>query len=615
MRNPATPLAQEFSPPTREQWMALVDKTLKGAPFDKRLVARTYDGLTVQPLYTAEDGAPALAARPRPHADPARPWDLRTVVDHADPARANADLLKDLQNGAASVLVRIDPTGVDGVAVGGQDELARVLSGVLLDLAPVALDAGLLGPQAANALAVLAKGAPEAPLAFHLDPLSAFAEAGATAGPIESHVVSAAQTAARHAPAYPKASLFLASGRVAHEAGGSEVQELGFMAAAALAYAKAMTRAGLSMQAAFERMVLGLSADAEYFTTVAKLRAARAIWARLTAACEVEATARIEARSSRRMLSKLDPWVNLLRLTAAGFGAGVGGADAAVLEPFTRPLGRATEFARRQARNTQLVLMEEAALGRVADPAGGAWFLERLTDDLARAGWAVFQAIERQGGVVAALENGFVAEEIAKVRAAREADVAKRKTGLIGTSEFPNLGEASVASEEVDPAAFAKAADVRLPGPDGRCPALAPVRLSEPFEALRERALQLEPKPQVFIATLGGASDYTARLGFSRNLFAAGGIAAVVGAPDAYDAATAPIAVIASSDERYAAEAGAAAAELQHRGAKRVFLAGRPGDLEAELKSAGVDDFLFAGGDITAVLDAALSALEHARGN
>lgn len=612
MSDALSPLVPEFPEAGRARWIALVEKTLNGASFEQRLVRRSYDGLDIQPLYDASDAGATLTLRPISGADPSRPWDLRAAIEHPDPAHANVQALEELQNGAASLVLRLDPTGRDGVAVAGQDDLTRVLSGVLLDLAPVALDAGLMGPEAANWLSALAKGAPAAPLAFHLDPLSVLAEAGQTSGPVESHLISAAQTAARHAPAYPKASLFLASGRTAHEAGGSDAQELGLMAASALAYVKAMTRAGLGAQDAFARLTLGLSVDGEYFTGIAKLRAARAIWARLTAACEVSAPARIEARSSRRMLSRRDPWVNLLRLTASGFAAGVGGADAVVLEPFTRPLGRPTAFARRQARNTQLVLMEEAGLGRVADPAGGAWFLEHLTDDLARAGWTFFQAIEQQGGVIAALESGFVAEQVAGVRDRRLADVRRRKAGLVGVSEFADLAEAAVATDPVDPAPFAKALDIRLPGPDSRAAPLKPMRMAEPFEALRDRAQALEPAPRAFLAGLGSVSEDAARLGFARNLLASGGIASTTAAPDAFTAEPCPVAVICSSDERYATQAADAARALKAGGAKQVWLAGKPGELQTALEAAGVDGFLFAGMDAIEALDAMLTAFEGA---
>lgn len=596
---PFEPLAGAFATPTLEQWRALAEKTLKGAPFE-RLVTTTYDGLTIQPLYTQAE--PVAEARRAPAVDALRPWDLRSVVDHADPARANEQALADLENGGASILLRLDPSGADGVAATDRDALERALSGVLLDLAPVALDAGYLGPRASDWLAALAKGAPEAPLAFHLDPLSAFAQTGASPGPIQAHVISAAQTAARHAPAYAKASFFLASGRVAHEAGGSKAQELAFMAAAAVAYARAMTRAGLTIDDAFARIVLGVAADADYFATIAKLRAARAIWARLTAACGVDVPARIEARGSRRMLSTLDPWTNLLRQSAAVFGAACGGADAIVLDPFTRLLGRPTDFARRQARNVQLVLMEEAGLGRVADPAGGAWFVEHLTRDLARKAWAEFQAIEAEGGLDAALEAGRFAGDVAAIRTRREADVARRKTGLVGVSEYADLNGAPVAVDAIDAARFAKPVELALPGPDGGCEPLKPMRLAEPFERLRARAAAMTPPPRAFLATLGTASDFTARLSFTANLLATGGIATVAGAADAYDAQATPLAVICSSDERYAEAAAETARTLKAKGARHVRIAGKPGDLESALRAAGVDGFIVAGEDAVALL-------------
>lgn len=471
------PLADDFKAPSREDWLALVEKTLKGETFEEALVGRTADGLAIRPLYTE---APASARDLRPR-DETRPWDLRAAVRHPDPARANADILKDLEQGAASVLLSIDPTGQAGVAIGSAEDLARALDGVLLDLAPVALDAGLLGPRAADWLSTAAKGGPGAPLAFHMDPLSALARAGSTPGPVESHIVSAATVGARLAGVHPKASLMLASGVVAHEAGASEAQELAFMAASAVAYARALTHAGLPMSDAFERIALAVSVDGEYFTGVAKVRAARALWARITGACGVDVPARLEARSSGRMLTRLDPWTNLIRLTAAGFAAAVGGADAIVLGAFTDALGLPTAFARRQARNTQLVLMEESHLGRVADPAGGAWYLDQLTDDLARAAWAKFQAIEAAGGLAAALASGQIAADIAAVRDDRQAAIAEGKRKLLGVTVFQDKDARPVEVDTATPVAAA-APDPRLPGPDTTCPPLTATRLAAAFE-------------------------------------------------------------------------------------------------------------------------------------
>ena len=592
-------LAEGFAEPTREQWRALAEKALKGGDFDKRLVARTADGVALGPLDTADD-APSPAPPLWPPRDAARPWEVRTVVAHPDPARANRQALEDLEGGAASVLLRLDPSGVDGIAVGGADDLRRVLDGVLTDLAPVALDAGWLGPHAAGWLSEAAGRGPSAPLQLHLDPLGAFMREGTSPGPLEAQLAAAGEAAARLAELHPAAGLFLASGRAVHEAGGTEAQELGVMAASTLAYVRAGEAAGLPREAALGGVTLGVSVDGRFLLSTAKLRAARALWARIAAAYGVDAPARIEARSSARMLSRLDAWTNLVRLTAAGFAGAVGGADAVVLAPFTEPLGPATDFARRQARNTQLVLQEEAHLGRVADPGAGAWSLERVTDELARGAWAVMQGIEREGDLAAVLRAGRLQAEVAGARAALERDVATRRAGVVGVSEFPTLAEAPVEVETVEPTAFARVlAAAPPPGPADGCTPLAAMRLTAPYERLRSRAAAV--RPMAYLAELGPASDHAARTAFARNLLAAGGIAAEAGPPDEIEPARTPLAVLCGSDEAYAAEAEVALAALRSAGARAVWVAG------PELP--GADGRLFAGCDAPAVLDRLLTEL------
>ncbi len=466
------PLAAGFDAAQRGDWLKLVEKTLKGAGVET-LVGHSADGLAIAPLYRAEDAPTAPAPRPA-----ATGWDIRVAVRHPAAASANAEALEGLAGGGASLLLSLDPTGANGVAVGSAEDLAAVLDGVMTDVAPVALDAGFLGPQAADWLGAVAKSSPAAPLQLHLDPLSAFARAGVSPGPIQSHLISAATVAARLAGAYPKAGLFLASGQAVHEAGATEAEEIAFAAAAAVAYVKALVRAGMPMRDAFGRITLGLSTDADYFTSIAKLRAARVVWAQITAACGAACPARIEARTSGRMLARTDPWTNLIRLTAAGFAAAVGGADALVQGAFTDALGLPTTFARRQARNTQLVLAEEAGLGRVNDPAAGTWYLERLTQDLASAAWSRFQAIEAQGGAVAALESGLIAEQAATAREALRARIAAGDQKILGVTQFRNPDPAPV---EVETAAALRitSPDPRLPGPDSHCPPLTPIRFED----------------------------------------------------------------------------------------------------------------------------------------
>jgi methylmalonyl-CoA mutase len=266
----------------------------------------------------------------------------------------------------------------------------------------------------------------------------------------------------------------MASGRVVHEAGGSIGQELGFAAANAVALVRAAIAAGMTAEAALKGTVLGVALDQEYFDGLAKVRALRLMWRSLAKAFGVEAPAVIEARSSRRMLAARDPWPNLLRLTAAGYAGAVGGAGALVLDGLSRANGRSDAFARRQARNTQAVLMEEAHLGRVDDPAAGSWFLDARTRDLAEAGWAEFQRIEGEGGLIIALRTGDIQDRVAAARAEREAALASGASQLVGVTKFVDP-DPRPAPFEAEPARPAQT------GGDA-CDPLIPIRFAAPFE-------------------------------------------------------------------------------------------------------------------------------------
>ena len=470
-----TSLAAEFEPATRAGWLALVEKTLKGAGVET-LNSRGPDGVTIAPLYDRSLELAGFAPAPRVGE---RPWDIRTRVRHPQRALAHDALLEGLAGGAASAILALRQAGADGVAIASAEDMDAVLEGVLIDIAPVALDAGFLGPLAAQWLSEAAKGSPAAPLGFHLDPLSAFAVSGESPGPIDSHVISAAGTAARLAAIHPKASLFLASGGVVHEAGGGPALELAFATASALAYLKAMIRAGLPIAAAADGIVIGVAVDSDPLISIAKLRAARMLWARMASACGAGVQARIEARSSRRMLTRADPWTNMVRLTVACLGGAVGGADAVVLGAFTDALGLPTAFARRMARNTQLILMEEGHLGAVADPVAGAGAFEALSRDLARAAWAKFNAIEAAGGAVAALRDGVIVREVLAARDELSAAIAAGEQRIVGVTDFQAAETRLAAVEDVPATGASPSPDTRLPGPNSHCPALTQVSLED----------------------------------------------------------------------------------------------------------------------------------------
>jgi methylmalonyl-CoA mutase len=406
----------------------------------------------------------------------------------------------------------------------------------------------------------------------------------------------------------------------------------------------------LDLDSARRQLAFVLALDADQFMGIAKLRGLRRLWARVEEACGLDPQpVRINGESAWRGLSKRDPWVNMLRTTMATFVAGIGGADSCTTLPFSAPLGLADAFARRIARNQQTVLIEESNLWRVADPAAGAGGYEALSDQLCEAAWALFQQIEKGGGVIGALTSGTIHKMLDQARGERERGVALRKLQLTGTNEFPLLDAADVTVLDIAPnadglprvsgeagsphsfgemvAAFkagmtrdeAASANVVRDGPAAE--PLVSSRLAEPFEALRDRAdasmAASGERPAIFMASLGPIARHTVRSTWIKNLMAAGGIAAEVPAGyeetgalgEAFKASGAKIACIASSDEVYAEMAADAASALKKAGAERILLAGRPGELEGPLKGAGVDQFVFAGNDMLELLGDLLDRL------
>jgi methylmalonyl-CoA mutase len=602
------PLGAEFPPATAEQWRKLVEGVLKGAPFDKKLVAKTYDGLAIEPLYARNAGSEPIASRA-----PAKAWTVMQRVDHPDPVAANAEALNDLENGATGLsLVFAGSVGACGYGLDASEAtIARALDGVHLgisldlDLSPQTKDAGQL-------LAALVQRRGMAPAAadirFGFDPIGAAATGGGSPlawgelAPIFNAVISDLAGRGFRGP------FALADGRVIHNAGGSEAQELAYVLAVAVQYLRTLEAGGIALDAARRMLYFRLAADAEQFLTMAKFRALRKLWARVEDACGLAPKpALVAAETAWRMMTQRDPHVNLLRATIAVFSAGLGGADAINVLPFTLARGLPDRFARRIARNTQLVLLEESNLARVMDPAAGSGGLEDLTEKLCRTAWALFQEIERAGGAWAALEQGLIQKKVMAVRAARERAVARRKDTLTGTSDFPDLAEAPVAVLDVPPVASTPYPSVLKFDP------LPPMRLAEPFERLRDASdrllAQTGARPKIFLANLGKPADFTARAAFAKNFFETGGLEAVsndgfTSRDDmmaALRASGAKLACLCSSDEVYAREAVAAAKSLAAAGV-HVYLAGRPGEREQALRAVGITDFIFAGCDALAAL-------------
>ncbi|AUH38933.1 methylmalonyl-CoA mutase family protein [Streptomyces sp. CMB-StM0423] len=594
-------LAAEFADASHEQWQHLVagvlrksGKEVSGAEAESLLSTALEGGLRTPPLYTARDRAPdpglpgfaPFVRGGRPEGNAAGGWDVRQRHAVAD---AEA-VLGDLENGATSLWLAAGDAG--GIPVAA---LADVLKDVYLDLAPVVLDAGAeTGPAARELLRLYEERGVAAEAArggLGADPLGHEARTGRPGDP-ETMAGLARLCADRH----PGLRAVTVDALPYHEAGGSAAQELGCSLATAVAYLRELTAAGLSTAQACAQLEFRYAATADQFLTVAKLRAARRLFARVAEVCGAPAAgAQLQhAVTSPVMATRRDPWVNMLRTTVATLAAGVGGADAVTVLPFDHAIGLPDAFSRRIARNTSAVLVEESHLARVIDPAGGSWYVEGLTDELAHAGWAFFQEIERAGGQAAALRSGTVGERLARTWAERRKKLATRREPVTGVSEFPDLAEKPV---------------VREPAPAPPAGGLPRVRRDEAFEALRGRSdahlAATGARPRVFLAALGPAAVHTPRLTFAANLFQAGGVEPVTGGTFADSGARE--ACLCSGDSVYAEQGAAAAAELRAAGARHVYLAGRPGAYD------GADTYVHAGCDAVAVLTDALDRMGVAR--
>ncbi|KAA1422862.1 methylmalonyl-CoA mutase [Mumia zhuanghuii] len=547
------------------------------------LATRTLDGIAVTPLGTPDTVAglpdPGLPGQaPYVRGTQARrddgSWDVRVLHEDPDADRTAEAVLTDLENGATSVWLRLGPEAVDPASLG------TVLDRVFVDLAPVVIEAraDALGAAEAFCRYLDERAVTPAPgTNLGLDPIGGSLrgyESGLDQGTV---VVEGARKAAERGIA-----AVVVDATAAHDGGASDAQEVGYALAVGAAYLRQLTGAGFTVEDALSQIEFRFAATDEQFTTIAKLRAARQTWnrlAELSGAAEVARGQVQHAVTSRVMLSKYDPWVNMLRTTVATFAAGVGGATSVTVLPFDAPLGLPDAFSRRIARNTSSLLVAESHVGAVTDPAGGAYAVERLTDDLARAAWEELGRIEEAGGIAAAIADGSLAARHAAVAREREHQIAQRKRPLTGLSEFPNLREAL---------------PERTPYPEGSEPVH---RYGAAFEVLRDNPVATP----VFLATMGPIAAHTARVTFIANLLASGGIetvaaGATTGVEDvlaAYDGA--PVVCLAGADRAYAEWGADLVAALRAAGAQRVIMAGRPVDgVDVDATAAmGVDALAF----------------------
>jgi methylmalonyl-CoA mutase len=687
-------IRDEFPPVNYDQWRELAEATLKGAPFEKKLVRQTYEGIELQPVYSQEDrlsegdvsgfpGVPPYIRGSNALGAIKSGWDFRQ--EHRNPLlhSVNEDILLDLEGGVTSLLLVLDRAarqgldpdeeeaknlaGVDGIMAYNLDDLERVLAGVHLPRVCISLESGAAFLPAASILAALWQREQLAPDelrgAFNADPLAAISREGYLPLPLEAALTQMSDLAAWTSKNYPHVTAACVNTSPYHNAGATAAQDLAFGMATALEYLRAMTSSGMEIDAAAKQILFRTSLGTHHFLAIAKLRAGRLLWSRVVEACggsEEAGAMKVHARMSDRVITKHDPYVNLLRNTVSVFTAMVGGADAITSVPFDDAYGPSSKLGRRVARNTGLILQEEAHLDRVIDPAGGSWFIEKLTDEVALKAWGTLQEIERQGGMIRALESGWVAEQIDAVYEARAKDLATRKEGITGVSEFPDLEQQEIdhlppdlqelhdsaqlrikrqrksialleslsSGDDLTSATIAAAREGatlgQLAGALGfkvaktAIAAMETRRFAEPYEQLRDACQVWQTahgrRPVIFLANLGPIAQHTARAIYAKNFFEAGGFEVITNqgfqdanaAAQAFSQSGAKIVVLCSSDKLYPDFVPQISPLLKAAGAHSVILAGKPGSYEAEWRSAGVDRFIYISCDVLATLRALL---------
>ncbi len=680
-------LLKDFKQATYEEWRAAAEALLKGAPFEKRMLTKTPEGIVLQPIYRKEDveklatstnapGEGNFARGAEASGYLGNAWEIAQEQPYGDPQIFNEALLKDLDAGQSAVnalldsasQLGIDPDQADdaqvgecGLSLATLDDLKVAFSGVKADYLPVYFQSGCAGlsTQALFNAWLKAEGLDVAKVkgGLNMDPYGVLATRGKLPASLDALLDELAilvKYNAKNAPDFAAAGI---SGIPYHGAGASATEELASVLSTGVAYLRAMDARGISVDEAASQVRFTLSIGGNFFMEIAKFKVARMLWAKVVKelgggpeACRMT----IHARTGMANKTQLDPYVNMLRTTTEAFSAVVGGASSICVGCFDETVRLPDAFARRIARNLQIILQEECELTHVIDPAGGSWYIDSLTDELAKKVWAAFQELEKQGGIVASLKSGKWQETLAATRANREKSLGQRRASLIGTNQYPNLDEKPLPAGIVTTSEFK--AKVRKSAKERReannCASVREAyeavpeegklaflidaieggatigcitklfrsdaveetlevplpswRLAQSYEALRATAAKYKEKtgsaPQIFLANLGPLKKHKIRADFTRSFFAAGGFECQYGSGiedidtgvKEFKKSGARIAVICGTDPDYVEKVPALAAALKNSAPDmKLLLAGYPGDNLEAFKEAGLDDYIF----------------------
>jgi len=654
-------ISEHFPRPLFEDWEDLADRSLGSRKLES-LRRPNHEDLEIAPLYSAED---LPLNRITIEGPPRDTWETCFPVDLREPEAAISQAIEGLSRGGSSLWAKVDRRkGTWGrLTVGAMTHLLEVAGD-----APVYLD----GRGATPALAALVAAA-EGRLggatgglrgAFDHDPLGTLAADGVLPWSLKTSFSLMAEMVRWTEENAPQVRAVAVSTLPHAKAGATAVYELALAIATGVEYLRRLEAAGIEPEVVFRRMRFILPVGRDFFMEVAKLRAVRWLWARVGDACDVPVVARavpIQAITSPRCLTIRDPWVNILRGTVESFAAVVGGADVLTVLPFDSAIGQSDEAARRLALNTQTILREESGLDRVADPAAGSYFVERLTHDLAAAAWDRFQRIEAAGGMASHLLSGAVARELGEASTHKRHTVSTRRDVVTGVSSYPKLDEEPLLRDRVgrddrrlpddeetavhraptaDTHTFTTAVAAAGEGVSARelvgmiagndkperITAAAAGREARPFEELRDATddhlRRAGSRPRVFLAALGPPSEHRAAAAFVTNLLATGGLTAIHGprveGPEdtvaAFAASDSRTAVIIAAPERAVEVVPSLARTLKEGGARRILVTARPGEHQSAWRDAGVDGYIYPGCDVVALLDDILEVEGVSRG-
>jgi methylmalonyl-CoA mutase len=652
---------QSFPPPTFEDWKQEVEKSLKGKPIET-LYSNTYENLRIKPIYTRKDleslehieqypGFPGYVRGIEVNGYIKQPWAVSQELSANSPKEWNEIVKQDVERGQTEIHLVLDKLGFHITSL---QDIEEMFSGISLQDYSLRVDAGESSLSFLTLLAAYLQKQ-QIPLdnvsgTIGMDPLASLVIKGQLSTSLTTLYDVMADVTSWAKEAMPNVKTIIVHSEPYHNGGANAVQELAFAFATAVEYLHECLNRGLTIDEAAQRINFSFAIGANVFMEIAKLRAARLVWTNIVKAFggnEESQKMTIHARTSHFTKTVYDPYVNMLRATTEAFAAVVGSANSLHVSPFDEAIKQPDEFSRRIARNTQLILNVESHLGKVIDPAGGSYFVESLTAQLAEEAWKLFQQIEAKGGMMKALEEGYVQEEVGKVAELRMKNVKTRKEKIVGTNFYANLAESPVktdANNHLNPAtggviqgenvaqlkagfdekkfiqtafimterrATAREIEKALEanGPSISIQPIQQWRLAEPFEQLRKASeAHLEKhgsRPKVVLINLGAIPKHKARADFITGFFEAGGFEVVknngyMSVEEAVQGALSAEGthyVICGTDDSYSENVPAIAAELKKANSQlKLFVAGKPTpELEETFVQAGIDGFIHIG--------------------